>query len=404
MGRRFNREVAEHRRATACVLLSVLVLATACSTGGASEASGPTATVETTAPTTSVSGNSSTITTATNQSSASTLTGTLPPLDPATFESLREIDTILDFTSDTASGLARWEQSVPGIEDIEITSTADGSEQPALWLAPRGDKDRPLLVVLHSWSSGYTQHAGMPYAIWAHENGWAVIAPEFRGVNDDASALGSDLAVQDVVDAIDYATAQDGVESGRVYAVGYSGGGMMSLLVAGRHPDKVTAVASWGPIYDLVEFYRQSLAAGRHYAGDITAGCGGDPTDGGPARQECLHRSPMTHLDAAREQGVPVFIAQGILDSLLSPSHGASAFNQLADPEDRLGGEEVNQIGRNSLPDHLAGSITTETYFGEGDPEPVFARQSGAAWLVFFNAGHDMAYKATLRWFASDPG
>lgn len=358
----------------------------------------PTTTAPSTDATTNVPADPST----TAQPSTATTTSTLPPLDPPTFESLGGIDTITDFASSTARGIARWEQSVPGVEDMRITSSADGAEQPALWLAPSGEGDRPLLVILHSWSAGYTQHASIPYAMWAEENGWAVIAPQFRGVNDDASAIGSDLAVQDVVDAIDYATSQDGVEEGRVYAVGYSGGGMMSLLLAGRHPDVVTAVAAWGPIHDLVEFYRQSLSLGRRYAGDIRRGCGGDPTDGGSAQEECHRRSPMSYLDAAREQGVPVFIAQGIADSLLSPSHGANAFNQLANPENRLTEDEVDAIGRGSLPDQLSGSVTTETYFSEGDPAPVFARQSDSAWLVFFNAGHDMVYEATLRWFASD--
>lgn len=408
-------ESARHRGRTTWPLLSTLVLVSACS-AAVVEPSGSTGSIPSTAPTTTGPGedestslpansttNSPSTTSATNPEPSDTTTSTLPHLDPPTFESLAGIDTIPDFAGSTSRGIARWEQSVPGVEDIRIASTADGDEQPALWLAPSGDGDRPLLVILHSWSAGYTQHAGIPYAMWAQENGWAVIAPQFRGVNDDASAIGSDLAVQDVVDAIDFATSQDGVEEQRVYTVGYSGGGMMSLLLAGRHPDEVTAVAAWGPIYDLVEFYRQSLALGRRYAGDIRVGCGGDPTESGPAEEECLHRSPETYLDTARDQGVPVFIAQGIADSLLSPSHGANAFNQLADPDDRLTADEVDAIGRGSLPDHISGSVTTETYFSEGDPAPVFARQSGSAWLVLFNAGHDMVYEATLRWFVSDP-
>lgn len=239
--------------------------------------------------------------------------------------------------------------------------------------------------------------------MFAAENGWAVIAPQFRGINDDSDAIGSDLAVQDVVDAIDYATAQEGVDEDRVYAVGYSGGGMMSLLIAGRHPDAITAVAAWGPPTNLLDFYRQSVATGRHYAADIRAGCGGDPTRGGAAQEECLDRSPITHLDNARDREVPVFIAQGIADSLLWPSHSANAFNMLADPEDRLSDEEVDSIAEGVLPNNLEGSITTQTFFGAGEPEPVFARKSGDALLVYFNSGHDMAYKATLRWFASDP-
>jgi dipeptidyl aminopeptidase/acylaminoacyl peptidase len=346
----------------------------------------------------------STIPRASTTTSGTTTTTTRSPLDPPTYESVAGINTIREFTGYTSRGLTRWEQSVPGVEGIRITSTADGAEQPALWVAPEGGRDQPLLLILHSWSSTYDQHAGIPYAMWALENGWAVIAPQFRGVNNHVDAIGSELAVQDVVDAIDYAISQDGVDPDRVYAVGYSGGGMMSLLLAGRHPDKVTAVAAWGPPYDLVEFYRQSRATGRHYAGDLSRACGGDPTVQGPARKECRRRSPMKYLEAARENGVPVFIAQGIRDSILSPSQGANAFNRLADPQDRLTAEELVEIGQRRIPEHLSGSITTETFFGEGDPVPVFARQSAAVWLVFFQADHEMVYQATLRWFASDPG
>lgn len=358
----------------------------------------------TTAPTATVTTQVSTTTTATTPSTATTATttSTLPPPEPPTYEVLDGINTILDFTDFTSSDLGRWEESVAGIQDIRLTSTADGSEQPALWLAPRGDRDRPLLVILHSWSAPYLQHAGIPYAMWAEDNGWAMIAPDFRGVNDDTEAMGSDLAVQDVVDAIDYATSRDGVDADRVYAVGYSGGGMMSLLLAGRHPEKVTAAVAWGPPIDLVDFYRQSVSAGRPYAGQIRAVCGGNPTSDESAREECLVRSPRTYLDEAREEGVAVYIGQGIRDSLLSPRHGARAFNQLADPGDRFSDDEIDEIGRNSLPARLSGSTTTETYFDEGDPAPVFSRQSDDVRVVFFDAGHDMVYKATLRWFASD--
>ncbi len=407
-------------------LLAVVLLTAAACTAGETGSPDPTTTVPTTdptvqstapddpasttttsEPTTSSSGGGSSTTiapsTSTTTTSTTTTTTTLPPLEPTTFDSLRGIHTITDFAGFTSRGVTRWQQSVPGIEDIRITSTADGAEQPALWLAPRGDRDRPLLVILHSWSAPYLQHAGIPYAMWAQENGWAVIAPNFRGVNDDAEATGSDLAVQDVVDAIDYAVSRDGVEEDRVYAVGYSGGGMMSLLMAGRHPDLVTAVAAWGPPYDLVEFYGESAATGRHYAGDLWRACGGDPTESGPAQEECQRRSPMAHLDAAREHGVPIYIGQGLYDSLLSPAHGARAFNQLADPADHLGPAQIDELERGRIPGGIAEPITTDPFFGEGDPAPLFARRSASVWLVFFQADHDMVYQATLRWFSTDP-
>lgn len=321
----------------------------------------------------------------------------------ATFESLDGINTIGDFTSFVASGASRWESSVPGIEELRIVSTADGAEQPAFWLPPTGDGDQPVVVVLHSWSAPYTQHAGIPFAMWAQENGWAVIAPDFRGRNDDADAVGSELAVQDAADAIDYAVAQPGVDADRVYVVGYSGGGMMALLLAGRHPDKVTAVSAWGPPHDLVEFYDFSRRKGLGYASHISVACGGDPTVAGPVQDGCLRRSPVTYLDSARDHEVPVFIAQGISDPYVMRNAGADVFNSLADPEDRLSAGEVDLFGQGVVPAHLSDWTTTVTHFGGGDPAPVFARQSGSVLLVYFQSGHDMVYNATARWFASDP-
>jgi hypothetical protein len=111
----------------------------------------------------------------------------------------------------------------------------------------------------------------------------------------------------------------------------------------------------------------------------------------------------LTHLDTAREQAVPVYIGQGLHDSILSPSHGVRAFNQLADPEHQLSEQQLELLGQGVLPDDLAEPISTDSLFGDGDPTPVLARQSAAVWLVIFDADHEMVYHPTLRWFATDP-
>ncbi len=344
-----------------------------------------------------------TTTVATKDEPTTTTTTTLRPLDPVTFESLDRIDTIRDFTDFTTQGPSRWRSSVEGVEEFNLISTADGAEQPVFWLPPSGDHDQPVLVILHSWSSTYTQHAGIPFAKWAKENGWAVIAPEFRGKNDDADAVGSDLAVQDVADAIDFAVAQDGVDADRVFVVGYSGGGMMALLIAGQHPDKVTAVSAWGPPHDLVEFYRHSRSNGLGYWGDIDKACGGDPREAGPAQDECLTRSPSTYLETVREHSVPVFIGQGIRDQYMPTNAAAEVFNALAEPEDRLSDDDVDLLDRGRVPGDSSDAVTIETHFRDRDPDPVFARESGAVLLVYFQAQHDMVYNAAAQWFASDP-
>jgi dipeptidyl aminopeptidase/acylaminoacyl peptidase len=394
------------RQGAIYTLLSMSLLVAACDSGEeqSPEVTSPDPTTSTTGTETTQAGEDGPAsTTTTAPADDSTTTSTMAPLEPPSFESVEGINTIGEFSGLTSQGLGLWQEMVPDIEDISITATADDSEQPALWLAPGGEGEKPLLVILHSSSSEYQQHAGIPYAMFADENGWAVIAPQFRGVNDDPESTGSDLAVQDVVDAIDYAVSQDGVDADRVFAVGYSGGGTMSLLLAGRHPDKVTAVAAWGPPYDLIDFYVESLNAGLGYASDIQAACGGDPTDDGEAEEDCLHRSPATHLDVAREEGVPVFIAQGIHDSILSPAHGAGAFNQLAAEDDRFSEEQLETIGQGAIPEDISEPVSAESFFGDGDPAPVLARSSGPALLVFFDADHEMAYQPTLRWFAEDP-
>ena len=177
-----------------------------------------------------------------------------PPvdLDPdsqgcETYTSLAGFHTVGDIGRLGGAARSAWASAVPGIQDVRLQSTLDGEQQPAYWLPPSGEGEQPLLVVLHSWSDDYTQRAGIPYAMWAQENGWAVIAPNFRGPNDNPMAAGSEFAVQDAADAIDFAVAHAGVDADRVYVVGYSGGGMMGLLLAGRHSDRVSAVAAWGP-------------------------------------------------------------------------------------------------------------------------------------------------------------
>lgn len=297
-------------------------------------------------------------------------------------------------------GLALWQQRVPAIDDVRLLSAADGTEQPALWL-PAGDRrPAPLLVVLHSWSSGYLQHSNIPLGMWAERNGWAMIAPNFRGANTGPQTTGSDLAVQDVIDAIDFAVGQGGVDPERVVAIGYSGGGMMSLLVAGRHPDRFAAAVSWVPVYDLVDWY-DYVEAGNpsaSYDEEIATSCGGAPTEVPAARQDCQHRSPSAHLPAAGRANLPVYVGHGVDDTTVPPDYGLRAFNDLAEPTDRLDETLVAALRANSLPADVSGSVQAQTYFAPGDPDVLFARESGPATLVVFDGEHDMVYNPGLAW------
>ncbi|MFP3907765.1 MAG: alpha/beta fold hydrolase [Acidimicrobiales bacterium] len=304
------------------------------------------------------------------------------------------------------NGVSTWQQQVPGIADVRIPSTIDGQMQPALWLPPEQPGPRPLLVALHSWSSRYDQTASIPYARWARANGWAMIHPDFRGISNSPDATGSDLAVQDIVDAIDWAGQQADIDMNNVYTIGFSGGGMMSLLMAGRHPDRISGAVSWVPIYDLVEWYRYSSRF--NYITQIEASCGGNPLTSSSARDECRHRSPINHLDGARDGDVPVYLGHGLSDTLVLPQHAVWAFNHLARPEDRLTSAESDAIARWTLPSHLRGSLTAPTYFRGPDPTPLFSRRSDNVTMVLFNGRHSAVFNPGLEWMvhqraASEP-
>jgi poly(3-hydroxybutyrate) depolymerase len=317
---------------------------------------------------------------------------------------LEGITTALAYAEFVEDGLDRWEQEVPAVEQAAVTSTADGEEQPLLWLPP-GDADepQPLLVVLHSWSTGYTQHQSIPYAMWAEQHGWAAVFPEFRGTFDRPEATGSDLAVQDVLDAIDLALEHDGVDPDRVFVTGFSGGGMMTLLVAGRHPDRFAGAAAWVPVHDLVEWFAFNVEEQGDdvtYPEEIRASCGGDPLTDEDARAECEHRSPVTHLDGIRDAGLPVYLGHGLDDDIVRPDASLQVFDLLVDDEHAYGAEAHEAAFGNRLPDALQGEVAAETHFADEDPEVLHARGTDRVTLVIFDGEHDVAYHPALEWMA----
>jgi acetyl esterase/lipase len=116
--------------------------------------------------------------------------------------------------------------------DVRIESSKDGTQQPALLYIPPGAAaaDRgariPLLVFLHSWSTDYKTTGGVAEAVGeCRRRGWAFLSPDFRGVNDHPEACASDLAVQDILDSIEYAKQQARLDEKRIYLLGSSGGG-----------------------------------------------------------------------------------------------------------------------------------------------------------------------------------
>jgi poly(3-hydroxybutyrate) depolymerase len=288
-------------------------------------------------------------------------------------------------------------------ENVEIPSTKDGAVQRALFWTPRSSGDPesvPLLVGLHSWQGKFTQENG--YLALAKEHGWAVVLPDFRGPNDNPNACASELAVQDVLDAVEYAKKHAPIDPRRVYLVGGSGGGHMALMMAARAPNLWAGVSAWVPITDLAVWHAESSKQKSVYANFLEQVCGGKP--GTPKTDEQYRaRSPLNYLVAAK--GLPIDINTGIHDGhkgSVPVSHSLRAFTLLAEvnehPEKKLSASQIKAITEGeAIPPELA----SEKIDRPGFTRPVlFHRTAGAVQMTIFDGGHELIAPAACQWLA----
>lgn len=295
----------------------------------------------------------------------------------------------------TESG-GSWNSAV---QSITYLSAADNTRQPMMFYKPQRDEPRPLLVALHSWSNNYRQKESAIYAEWCIANDWIFIHPNFRGPNSKPEATGSELVIGDVLSAIDYAKANARVDESRIYAVGWSGGGYLGLLLAGRAPEIWAGVSAWVPISDLVAWYEESQRLGTKYVREIAASCGGNPAGQEAASDECRKRSPLTYLERARS--IAIDINHGIHDGRSNGDpvpvrQSLTAFNLLAAPQDRLTEDQITYFTREAqVPATLQSETTDPSY---GGLRILFRRQSGNARITIFDGAHDKNTEAAFRW------
>ncbi len=289
----------------------------------------------------------------------------------------------------------------PGeVREIHYPSAADNSSQPALFYTPSGSQPRPLLVALHSWSADYRQSASAPYAEWCLKHGWTFIHPNFRGPNNKPDATGSELAVKDILSAVDYARSTSNIDPERIYLVGVSGGGYGALLLAGRAPKLWTAVSAWVPISDLKAWYFESVKRKQKYAHDIELACGGKPEPGSTAEKECERRSGITYLPQAI--GLPLDINAGIHDGhkgSVPVSQTLNAFNAVAAAKDRLSEQDIAFFTQEAqVPPTLKSEAVNDSTYGSRTV--LFRRQSGPARVTIFEGSHEIVPEAALAWLA----
>ncbi len=295
---------------------------------------------------------------------------------------------------------AAWKTAVPQIKHVLIKSTVDGTRQPALFYDSGSKDKKPLLLALHSWSADYQHQYSIPFGIWAVKNDWVFIHPDYRGAFTNKSATASEPAIQDILDALTYAISHARVDSDRIYITGFSGGAMVTLIMVGRYPQLWAGAAAWVPVYDLAKWYQELRKSGYNYTVHIRNSCGGPPLEGSESFLECRRRSASSYLSNAYGKRVPVYIAAGINDNFVNPSHSIMAFNDLAEKEERITESDMSYIDKfRRIPDNLAASFH-DSLFADVRLPLLFERKSNSVILKIFDGKHDIIFNAGLYWLS----
>ncbi|WP_278465530.1 alpha/beta hydrolase family protein [Gimesia maris] len=303
-----------------------------------------------------------------------------------------------------AENVAEAKQKPAKLELIKVKSSLDDSLQPSMFWAPASAKTTPapLFVFLHSWSGNYKQNN----AKWlqeAEQRGWIYLHPDFRGVNQQPEACGSRLARQDILDAIEYVIKHYNVDQSRIYLAGSSGGGHMTMLMAGHHPDRFSAASAWVGISDLAEWYRFHLKDGvpQNYARMILKSLTDKPGTSEEIDVQYRDRSPLFWIDNATE--LPLDLNAGVTDGQTGSvpfAHTINAFNVLAKKNQTapVTEAEIEQLwNQGTLTNPQASDQETDETYGR---EIHLRRKSGNARVTIFQGGHEGLPEPACEWLS----
>jgi poly(3-hydroxybutyrate) depolymerase len=290
-------------------------------------------------------------------------------------------------------GNATSARQTPTLSDrqaLDILSSLDGSSQRSYLVVPPDlpDGPRPLLVILHAWGSN-NEGRWPPIEREAATRGWLVLTPNFRGPSDHPEGCGSLLAQQDILDAVAFVgekLPRISVDKKRIYVMGYSGGGFMTMLIAARHPDTWAAASAWAGIADLAAWYQETS---QDTIRDQLRACFGGPPDDRLTAQY-RERSPIAYLRPSLP--VPIEIAHGDHDPQVSMTHAFRAFDLLAPGA-------VSAVEVERIKSRRSGSTPSERdALFKGD---ILLRRSVRAFrLTIYDGGHDFYALAGMAWLA----
>jgi dipeptidyl aminopeptidase/acylaminoacyl peptidase len=189
------------------------------------------------------------------------------------------------------------------MEKITYRSRVSDLDIPAFVFQPlssRGVRRHPALVWVHEDIRGHLYEHYVPYIRDATAKGYVVIAPEYRGGIGygqrfyDAIDYGG-AEVDDVAAAVDVLTTRyQVVDPDRIGIIGWSHGGLITLLAIFRNPSLFKAAAAMVPVTNLFQRLAWKGIDHQRQLIDPQNRFGGSPSE---RRQVYKDRSPLYGVD-----------------------------------------------------------------------------------------------------------
>jgi len=208
-----------------------------------------------------------------------------------------------------------WRAAAEGfmqVDKITYRSRAGDLDIPAWVFQPpkiRGPKGHPAIVWVHENIRGHLYEHYIPYIREATAKGYLVIAPEYRG------SIGYGKAFYDAIDyggaeVDDVVTAFDvlknnypQVDPSRIGLIGWSHGGMITLLSIFRHPATFKAAVAMVPVTNLFQRLAWKGVEHQHQLIDPANRYGGLPSEKPEVYKD---RSPLYNVDKLQ---IPLYVA-----------------------------------------------------------------------------------------------
>jgi len=189
------------------------------------------------------------------------------------------------------------------MQKITYRSKAGDLDVPAFVFQPlrlRGPKGHPAIVWVHENIRGHLYEHYIPYIREATSRGYIVIAPEYRGsigygkTYYDAIDYGGN-EVDDVVTAVDVLKAKyPQADPARIGIIGWSHGGMITLLAIFRNPALFRTAVAMVPVTNLFQRLAWKGVERQHQMIDPQNRYGGLPAE---RRDVYKDRSPVYSVD-----------------------------------------------------------------------------------------------------------